>query len=199
METRIFSNNEAAKITGTTPRQVLSWTERGMIIPYIETSGTGTKRGYNYTNLLEIILCKILIKRHFNFQKIKDIFLWLRTSGNLEDWATNFKKWHIEAVKKNIEHFKGLLNEAKKKNGPDVKMLESVLDMVGKMNPAPPEKPTGTFVIYFFDDLEQYSLLPYNIDDTIALNTVKQAMMNSLMIDIINLGRIKSLLDKKLI
>lgn len=200
MDNRIFSNNEAARITETTPRQVLSWTERGMIIPYRETSGTGIKRGYSYVNLLEIYLCDILIKRHFNFQKIKEILSWLRTSGHMVDWATNFEKWHFEAVKKQIDHFQDLLNNAKQKNSPEVTVLEPLLETVKKMKPVPPQEAVGVLIISYMDQNEECSLLPYSLDDALKNFThYLSKRLNSIwMFDVINLGKIKSVVDGKL-
>lgn len=202
MDNRIFSNNEAARITGTTPRQVLSWTERGMIIPVRETSGTGVKRGYNYINLLEIYLCNVLIRRHFNFQKIKEIFSWMRNSKQISDWATNFENWHFEAVKKQIDHFNRLLDEAKKTNSSEVNVLEPILEMVSKMNPAPPDEPTGVLIIFYDGYNETFALLPYNVADAMKYLTNKKdadSIQNLVIIDVINLGKVKSIIDKKLI
>jgi len=200
MDNRIFSNNEAARITETTPRQVLSWTERGMIIPYRETSGTGIKRGYSYVNLLEIYLCDILIKRHFNFQKIKEILSWLRTSGHMVDWATNFEKWHSEAVKKQIDHFQGLLDNAKKTKSSEVTVLEPLLEITKKMKPTPPKESTGVLIISYMDQREECSLLPYSINDAMKnfVHYYSKKLNNIWMFDVVNLGKIKSVVDEKL-
>lgn len=70
---RLYSNIEVSRIAEVTPRQVIYWTERGLISPTRETTGAGIKRGYDYINLIEICLCKRLLNMGLNVHTVKKI------------------------------------------------------------------------------------------------------------------------------
>ncbi|MBW2340206.1 MAG: MerR family transcriptional regulator [Deltaproteobacteria bacterium] len=53
MDDNLFSNKEVSRVTGLSPRQVLSWTEKGLVKPKKPAKKAGTRRGYDYVNLLE--------------------------------------------------------------------------------------------------------------------------------------------------
>lgn len=61
MDTRLFINKEVSDIVGLSPRQVLSWTEKGLVEPERPAKKAGERRGYNYYNLLEFGLAKYLL------------------------------------------------------------------------------------------------------------------------------------------
>ena len=105
MEDRIFLNKQVSEIVGITQRQVLSWTEKGLIVPFKESTGVGTKRGYGYINLLEFGLCKRLFSVGFGFRAVKKMFNDIRNSGTIRDWANNFEKYYSEQFENQISYF----------------------------------------------------------------------------------------------
>ena len=100
MEDKIYLNKQVSEIVGITQRQVLSWTEKGLIVPLIESTGVGTKRGYGYTNLLEFGLCKKLFSFGFGFRAAKKMLNDMRNTGTIRDWASDFKRYYSELFKK---------------------------------------------------------------------------------------------------
>lgn len=68
---QIYSHKEVVEITGLTPRQVISWSEKGVIEAYIETIGIGRKRGYNYYNLIEFGIASAMYQMGIGFRAVK--------------------------------------------------------------------------------------------------------------------------------
>jgi len=85
MSEQVYLNKQVSEIVGITQRQVLSWTEKGLVVPFSESMGTGTKRGYDYQNLLEFGLCEELFKRGHGFRLVKRVMIHLKTK-KIEDW-----------------------------------------------------------------------------------------------------------------
>ena len=61
MNAKLYINKEVSFIVDLTPRQVLSWTEKGLVDPERPARKAGERRGYNYNNLLEFGLAKYLL------------------------------------------------------------------------------------------------------------------------------------------
>ena len=73
MQPQFYLNNQVAKIEGISPRQVLSLTDKGVVIPAREARGAGSKRGYDYINLIEFGICKRLFEMGHGIQSVKSI------------------------------------------------------------------------------------------------------------------------------
>jgi DNA-binding transcriptional MerR regulator len=81
---RTYTNKEAASITGVTQRQILSWSEKGLIHFSNESEvATGRKRQYDFQSLVELKFAAELFKFGFGFRLIKNILN--RTRGKLKD------------------------------------------------------------------------------------------------------------------
>ena len=84
----MFSHSEVYRIVGLSQRQVLSWTERGLVTPKQPAKKAGTKRGYNYINLLEFGVARQLLDvMGVQFYTAKTILEELRGDGEFEVWA----------------------------------------------------------------------------------------------------------------
>ena len=83
-----------SEITEVSQRQVLSWSEKGLVFASVELSGVGTKREYSYINLLEFRLCKQLFDTGMGFRTIKKIVTNLRDEGALVEWALDWENWY---------------------------------------------------------------------------------------------------------
>lgn len=67
-----YLKHEAAAILGINPRTILSWTEKGLIVPEIENpQGQGKKPRYSVTNLVEIALIKELLRVGVRISEIR--------------------------------------------------------------------------------------------------------------------------------
>lgn len=89
----LYLNKEAARIAGVTPRQLQSWSDKGLVIPRREAQGGGSKRGYDYINLIEVRICKVAINdMSQGIQLVKQILSGLRQEDDaLRRWAKDPK------------------------------------------------------------------------------------------------------------
>jgi len=75
-------NKEAAQITQLSERQILSWSEKGLILSTNENDiRQGRKRLYDFTNLIEIRVAKVLTEAGLGIRAVKNILD--RTRGSL--------------------------------------------------------------------------------------------------------------------
>ena len=92
MNTRLYQNREVSQILRLTPRQVISWTEKGLVEPKKPAKKAGTSRGYNYENLVELCLAKHLTDVvGLQFHHIWVILKELREEGMLNEIVADEK------------------------------------------------------------------------------------------------------------
>lgn len=96
MNKSLYLNKDASKIARVTPRQCLGWSDKGLIIPAVEASGAGTKRLYDYVNLIELGVAKGLFNLGQGIQSVKGILQNLRDTGALAKWARDPVKFFRE-------------------------------------------------------------------------------------------------------
>jgi DNA-binding transcriptional MerR regulator len=76
---KLFYNRNVSEIIGISPRQVISWTEKGLVEPEEPAKKAGMMRGYSYLNLLEFSLSKILLDvLHLQFYEVRNTLDWVR-------------------------------------------------------------------------------------------------------------------------
>lgn len=74
-----FSGKRAAEIVGITYRQLDYWARTDLIRPSLaDASGSGTRRRYSYTDLLELKVIKRLLDAGIRLESIRDAFEYLR-------------------------------------------------------------------------------------------------------------------------
>jgi len=86
-----FSGARAAEIVGISYRQLDYWARTDLVRPSIvDAKGSGTRRRYSYTDLLELRVIKSLLDAGIKLENVRDIFANLRehlggdiTSANL--------------------------------------------------------------------------------------------------------------------
>jgi DNA-binding transcriptional MerR regulator len=86
-----FSGARAAEIVGISYRQLDYWARTDLVRPSIvDAKGSGTRRRYSYTDLLELRVIKSLLDAGIKLESVRDIFSYLRehlggdvTSANL--------------------------------------------------------------------------------------------------------------------
>jgi DNA-binding transcriptional MerR regulator len=86
-----FSGARAAEIVGISYRQLDYWARTDLVRPSIvDAKGSGTRRRYSYTDLLELRVIKSLLDAGIKLENVRDIFSYLRehlsgdvTSANL--------------------------------------------------------------------------------------------------------------------
>lgn len=74
-----FSGKRAAEIVGITYRQLDYWARTDLIRPSLEdASGSGSRRSYGYTDLLELKVVKRLLDAGIKLESIRNAFEYLR-------------------------------------------------------------------------------------------------------------------------
>lgn len=68
MEERFFSSTDAAKITGCTLRQLQYWRQKGVVVPTVNTTGTGRNVYYSVSDLLQLTTMQYLLNVGLSFE-----------------------------------------------------------------------------------------------------------------------------------
>ncbi len=75
----IYSTQEVAELSGFTVRQIGYWAKQGIIIPSIQQAhGSGTRRRYNFDDLLQLRFVRQLMNHGWSMQKIREAITRLR-------------------------------------------------------------------------------------------------------------------------
>ena len=195
MENRLFLNREVSKIIGITPRQVLSWTEKGLVVPFKESAGAGTKRGYNYTNLLEFGLCEVLFLVGMGFRAVKKLTGHLRHNGSIEEWAQDFPGYRKAATERSKQALRQIV-----KNEPEDQTWRLKLEEIEKtsVDPYVPPKATGVLVYFFGYEEEQAFIIAWDMDAVLNLSMIKEGLAKNYCGILVDLGRIKETIDQGL-
>ena len=212
MNDRLFLNKEVSVIVGLTQRQILSWTERGLIEPEKPAKKAGSRRGYNYINLLEFGLAKYLLDViGLQSYTTKQILAQLREDGDIAVWASNYSSYCI-SFNRRIENEKkedlSSLHMAFRVNDPDG--LGGTMDFNSDVKRVKDKKSkvySGT-LYYIFTNYGKEKLYketirivsPWDIGFThkaFDYEELKDIITSRGMI-IVNLGQIKEEIDKGL-
>ncbi len=74
-----FTGTRAAKIVGISYRQLDYWARTDLIRPSVsEATGSGSRRGYSYRDLLELRLVKTLLDAGIRLESVREVFDYLR-------------------------------------------------------------------------------------------------------------------------
>lgn len=76
---RVFTTQRTAEIVGVTYRQLDYWARTDLVKPsLVAASGSGSRRRYSYSDLLELKVIKNLLDNGIRLEQIRKIFLYLR-------------------------------------------------------------------------------------------------------------------------
>lgn len=79
LESSGFSGARAAEIVGITYRQLDYWARTDLVRPTLsDASGSGSRRRYSYTDLLELRVIKSLLDAGIRLESVRDVFTYLR-------------------------------------------------------------------------------------------------------------------------
>jgi DNA-binding transcriptional MerR regulator len=74
-----YSGTQAAKVVGITYRQLDYWARTDLIRPSLsDASGSGSRRRYSYTDLLELRVIKALLDAGIKLESVREVFSYLR-------------------------------------------------------------------------------------------------------------------------
>ena len=194
MEGETFLNKQVAELVELTGRQVLSWTEKGLIVPFKESPGVGKKRLYDRTNLLEFGLSKTLLEMGLGFRTTKLVVSDLRRKGVLKSWATDFSNYYKDYFKKSKADLYKAISELKKEGRSVTYFEEAVKHFKESFKP---EKQTG-ILIYYFGNEEKTVIFPWDINNVPNLDIIKERLVGNLGFILVDVGKIKGIIDRKL-
>ncbi len=193
-----LQNSQVAKIIGITQRQVIAWTEKGLVTPAIEASGAGTKREYNYKNLLEFGLTKKLLLLGLGIQTVKNIVTTLRANGSMHSWVEDFEFHHNKIQSERREYWTRSIGDLKKSN-PD--MSDELAQKLGEFWEGFINYPHGSegFLIVTLGEKEKLhiAISPFSVE--FSCDTLKrQDSLGGGAAIIVDLGAIKAEIDKRI-
>lgn len=85
MAKQSFSGSQAAQIAGITYRQLDYWARTNLIRPSLsDAKGSGTRRGYEYRDLLELKVIKQLLDAGIKLESVREVFNYLRSHVDTE-------------------------------------------------------------------------------------------------------------------
>ena len=74
-----FTGKQAADIVGITYRQLDYWARTDLVRPSLaDATGSGSRRHYNYRNLLELRMVKSLLDAGIRLESVREVFRYLR-------------------------------------------------------------------------------------------------------------------------
>lgn len=88
MTERLYTSSEVREILDISQRKMTHFAEKGLIIPVEDAKGAGSKRLYNYLNLLEFALCQMLFDMELGIHLVKRIVSDLREDQEIKLWAS---------------------------------------------------------------------------------------------------------------
>lgn len=86
MSGRLYTSSEVREALPISQRRMTNYAEKGLIIPVEDASGAGSKRLYNYINLLEFVLCETLFEMCLGVHLVKKIMSGLRQDEEIKNW-----------------------------------------------------------------------------------------------------------------
>ena len=198
MNDRIFLSSTVAHIVGITGRQVLSWTEKGIIRPSKDSTGTGVRREYDYINLLEFGLCKKLYSIGLNFRSVKAMVSILRENGIVKSWAEDFQTYYLKVAEQHRKTLEEIAVEIK--DDPEkLREFREIYDQFLNQR-FEPEQPEGVLVYFFDDGINNFDvrIYPWESDYVVRLNELKDGFSVYGAAILIDIGKIKREIDKRL-
>ena len=85
MAKQSFSGSQAAQIVGITYRQLDYWARTNLIRPSLsDAKGSGTRRSYEYRDLLELRVIKQLLDAGIKLESVREVFNYLRSHVDTE-------------------------------------------------------------------------------------------------------------------
>lgn len=196
-EDSYYLNKEVSRICEISSRQVISWTEKGLVIPFEESTGVGKKRLYDYVNLLEFAFCDALLNSiGMGFRLVKKITKHLRSEGSFAAWATNFKDYHEKRFKGRKAAFEDQLKSMDPHNEEYVFLEKTYKEFLSSS--VVPEKPVGFLVYFLGPTFESVDVIPWELKYAVDLNIIREGFKEHNFGFLLDLGAIKQAVDRNI-
>lgn len=205
MKKNTFQNSDVVRILNIPQRRVLNAVEKGLVVPKVDSSGAGSKREYDYTNLLELGLIETLFDIGLGLHLVKKIVSDLREAGDFREWVEDWDNYFLKAAEKLSEWIKEHRKRNKLSRTPFPYDPENTEDPTVIKDAVKPKKPFGIlFYTFKKDGFSKKRIVPWEIktpwDESnflIAPFFCEDIVTGKAMV-IVNLGEIKEKIDAKL-
>jgi len=202
MQKQFYLNNQVATIEGMTSRQILSLTDKGVVTPAKEARGAGSKRGYDYINLIEFGICKRLFEMGHGIQSVKSILSDLREQRLIKEWVIDEKKLFKRYYQMAGGVFTMLPSKDTAKAITRVKALERSFHEMFYTEPMLTKKRTGVLFYFFGGVLNRRSIIVPQTNFTKfqkllgALKQIYGMLLDQEAVIVLNIGKIKNEIDE---
>jgi len=195
-----FLNKDISRILSLSPRVIVHWTEKGLVIPTVKNAeGAGKKRIYGYVNLLEFGICKELFDIGLGFHGVKRISDHIRKTGELSDWTNNFEDYYRKQHQYLKESLKKYRQQALSEK--DKQLIEYIEQSFSSVELFKNTEATGMLILSFNKKNNiKYFIAPWEKDllgIKTALRELQDDIVESKRIIIIDLADIKKNIDSK--
>lgn len=211
MSEKLFTNKDIRQILGIPERRIINLTEKGVISPFIDSSGAGSRRKYTYVNVIEFAFVENLIELGLGIHLVKRILTDLRNSGGIHDWVEDWDTYWLKAAKEHIQWLKRqhkankwfrtiLLNDGTNKviDAKDINP-NSPQDLDIIQDRLKPPKPSGILAYSFKKDgSTEMRIIPWGEENTLATLFLHDYSYQGKGLLIVNLGSIKAEVDSKI-
>ena len=195
MEERTFINSQVANIVKITPRQAASWDEKGVIDAFRESSGTGTRREYNFVNLLEFGLCKELFSMGLGFRLIKTMVSELRGKGILKAWSKDMGGYYERQKMLDMELYAKFISTIKK-NSLMIRDSDKISEWLAEnfINMVGPDLEHAVLIYFFGDGMNilDVDIYPWEMDYIIRFSEIRGKFVNCKTSILVDLGKIRN-------
>jgi hypothetical protein len=200
MKNDTFRSNDVVKILGTPQRRVVNAVDKGLVVPKVGASGAGSKREYDYVNLLEFGLVEALFDLGQVLHQVKRIVTELREAGDFREWAEDWDGYFSKQAKRLLDWY----NQQKHQSSRPLYALDSG-DLNTVKDALRPEKPTGILFYTFMEDGSSKKRIvpwemktPFDEANFLIAPFLYEDMVAGKGLIIVNLGKIKEKIDASL-
>jgi len=195
---RLFLNSEVSDVVGITKRQTLSWSEKGLVRAFEESTGVGTKRQYDYINLLEFSLCKSLFSLGMGFRIVKRIINQLSDQGDIRAWAEDFRGYFKQLTKSLRE---AVLEHSVEDDGRTKCEIYNECCKVFLGDPYEPAEPVQAVLLYSFGEGDTDGnprILPWGMSHVVGRELADNQLMKASALIAVDLNLIKARVNSRL-
>jgi len=195
MDKKLFTSAQTTKILNIPQRRLTNLVEKGITIPEKDSEGAGSRRLYNYLNLIELALAESLFNMHFGIHLVKKILTDLREDGMIRLWAEDFDS-HFERLAKDFkEWYDDYGKNSNSITDHNIWQSQEIIKEGLK-----PKKPIGiAFYCFKENKTSKVIVIPLDLKFTLTppLPTfLRDELLDSGCVVIIDLGQLKEKVDK---
>ena len=95
---KTYTSTEIQNITGFSQIQIIHLVQRGVINPYVDSTGRGHRRAYSWENLIEFLICKSLSAFNMDTHIMAAVIEQLNQGSFWENMIENLKTPYLTLI-----------------------------------------------------------------------------------------------------